>query len=138
MDKKSATVKKWLQYAEEDLLAAEKIIQFNYAPPRLSCFLAQQSVEKAIKAILIYLQKPFPKTHDLDRLLILIPDDWSFRNKYTDLSFLTDWSQVERYPDTVFDASEEATEIDAIEAVQQARDIFELVVNDFIAKGFNY
>ena len=36
------------------------------------CFDAQQAAEKALKALLVALGIPFPKTHDLERLLELI------------------------------------------------------------------
>lgn len=36
------------------------------------CFHAQQTAEKSLKAILVYYDKPFPRTHDIEELLDLI------------------------------------------------------------------
>ena len=43
--------------------------------PRHVCWLAQQAAEKAIKAVLVFLQIDFPRSHDLDALRNLAPDD---------------------------------------------------------------
>ena len=45
-----------MRYAEEDLLAAEAALEQDGLVPRHACWLAQQSTEKAIKAVLIFLQ----------------------------------------------------------------------------------
>lgn len=43
--------------------------------PENTVFLAQQSVEKFIKAVLVHLQIPFPAVHDLGILVALLPDE---------------------------------------------------------------
>ena len=58
--------RRWLRYAQEDLLAAEAMLAATRARPRHVCWLAQQAAEKAIKAVLVFLQIDFPRTHDLD------------------------------------------------------------------------
>ena len=46
--------REWLRYAREDLEGAENIVANLLAlAPRHACFFAQQSVEKALKAVLI-------------------------------------------------------------------------------------
>lgn len=40
-----------LEYARNDLQAASVILSRNDVAPRTACFLAQQSAEKALKAI---------------------------------------------------------------------------------------
>ena len=52
---------RWLRYAEEDLITAETLLGHPHVPPRQSCWLAQQSAEKALKAVLIFLQIDFPE-----------------------------------------------------------------------------
>ena len=54
----------WLRYAREDLQAAEELITAGITQ-RNACFLAQQSAGKGIKAILVFRQVDFPKSHDL-------------------------------------------------------------------------
>jgi HEPN domain-containing protein len=71
-----AEVQRWLRYAREDLLAAETIVQDWEMAPRHACWLAQQATEKALKAILVFLQMDFPHRHDLDALRNLIPTGW--------------------------------------------------------------
>ena len=56
-----AETDRWLRYAEEDLRTAESLLADSHAIPRHACWLAQQSVEKALKAVLISLQIDFPK-----------------------------------------------------------------------------
>ena len=56
----------WIGKAEADFVSMVREINatkdFNYD---LVCFLAQQSVEKYLKALLCENSVPFPKTHDL-------------------------------------------------------------------------
>lgn len=85
-----AELRRWLRYAWEDLKAASLIAQTPNAAPRHACLHAQQSAEKAIKAIFVYLQVDFPFRHDLELLLTLVPDDWRLKHDHPDLSRLSD------------------------------------------------
>ena len=90
--------RRWLAYARSDLEAARALL---YAPepfPRQVCFLAQQTAEKAIKAILVYVETVFPFTHDLDRLRDLVPEGWTVKRTHPDLAELTIWATEARYP----------------------------------------
>lgn len=53
----------WWKQAQKDFEAAEKNFSFKFYDTSL--FLLQQSVEKALKAILIKREKKIIKTHDL-------------------------------------------------------------------------
>ena len=77
---KNDEVRRWLRYAEEDFSAARRMNEQGSFAPRQSCFQAQQAAEKAIKAVLVFLQTEFPFTHDLDRLRALLPDGWQVKN----------------------------------------------------------
>ena len=90
-----AEVRRWLRYAREDLVAAEVMIGQQEMVPRYACWLAQQSAEKAMKAVLVFLQIDFPRRHDLDALRNLAPDDWQLKQDHPDLADLTEWA-VER------------------------------------------
>ena len=48
--------RRWLRFAEEDLVAAEQTLADDGSVPRHACWLAQQAAEKAIKAALISLE----------------------------------------------------------------------------------
>ncbi len=122
---------RWFKYAREDLTAAETMLKETGFVPRQACWLAQQAAEKALKAVLVYLQIDFPRRHDLDMLRNLIPTDWRVRNRYPDLAALTEWAVEALYPGDWA----EATEADAKTAVEQARGIWESVQGDFAARG---
>jgi HEPN domain-containing protein len=61
---------------------------------------AQQCAEKYLKALFEELGIAFPKTHDLDKLLIVIqPHHPTLRSLKRGLLFLTDFAVDTRYPD---------------------------------------
>ncbi len=67
---------RWLGYARSDLEAAQNLLSSPDHYPRQVCFLAQQAIEKALKAALILEQIVFPFSHDLDRLRNMLPAGW--------------------------------------------------------------
>ncbi len=101
-------ISEWLKRARSNLerSRAEKISdEILYED---LCFDAQQAVEKSLKALLVRLDKPFPKTHSIGMLLKLIeetgveiPDDIN-RSK-----ILTDYAVNTRYPGMYEPVSEE-------------------------------
>ena len=123
----------WLKYAQEDLDAANVILQYPTIAHRHACWLAQQSAEKAIKGALIYLQIDFRRTHDLDVLLNLLPADWDVRRRFPDLAELTEWAVESRYPGEW----QEANEYDAEQAFQQAREVLESILADLKKQGLS-
>jgi len=125
--------RRWLRYAQEDLLAAEAMLKREGALPRHVCWLAQQCAEKALKAVLVFLQIDFPYRHDLDALRNLIPDGWQLKQDHPDLADLTEWAVEARYPGDWPDA----TEGDAHAAVAQAQAIWESVQADLARHGLD-
>jgi HEPN domain-containing protein len=123
---------RWLRYAREDLEGAETLLEQRVVVPRHICWLAQQSVEKAIKAILVFLAIDFPRRHDLDVLRNLVPNDWQVKTEHADLAMLTEWAVEARYPGDWPDA----TDADARAAVEQARAVWESIHADFFRHGF--
>jgi HEPN domain-containing protein len=59
----------WLTRAERDLLAAAGVLQGAIVLSEMAAYHAQQAMEKALKAFLTAHNRPFPKTHDLERLV---------------------------------------------------------------------
>jgi len=57
----------WLRLADEDLAMAR--LALDQGIYRQTCFHAQQAVEKALKALLLARQGPYPRTHSLEDLL---------------------------------------------------------------------
>jgi len=97
------------------------------------CWLAQQSAEKALKAVLVFLQVDFPRSHDLDALRNLIPDGWRLKVDHPDLASLTEWVVEARYPGDWPDA----VEADARSAARQARAIWESVCAGLAQHGLD-
>ena len=71
------------------------------------CFDAQQAAEKALKALLVALGIPFPKTHDLERLLELIRPRIPVPLELEALVRLNPVAVASRYPGDLPEATEE-------------------------------
>src|SRR5712692_2125128 len=69
---KSEFVREWLSKANADLLASRHLLKEESKLAFVSAFHAQQAVEKALKALLVWHQIEFPKTHDIRQLLDLL------------------------------------------------------------------
>ncbi len=92
-------VRGWVAKAENDLKTAVHTVKLGAdCPTDTVCFHAQQTVEKYLKALLALRGIDFPKTHDVEELMGLvppadrpeIPDDAQGR--------LTDYATITRYP----------------------------------------
>jgi len=62
----------WLRLAEKDLLAAKKLLEDEMLG-NLVFFHCQQAIEKILKGILEEHLIPFPKTHSVIKLYVLLP-----------------------------------------------------------------
>ena len=122
---------RWLRFAKEDLTSAVQLV--NATPPsyRSACWHYQQAAEKALKAALLLESIEFPFVHDLDILCDLLPEDWTVRDAYSDLSDLTEWAIEARYPGEW----PEPTYADAIRAESTARSVYDLIVTGFKQHG---
>ena len=127
-----ADTARWLRYAEEDLITAETLLAQAHVPPRQACWHAQQAAEKALKAVLIFLQIDFRRTHDLNVLRDLLPESWQLKTALSNLGDLNRWAVGARYPDEV----QEATETDASMAVEQARAVWTAASTELAEHGF--
>ena len=116
-------VERWLAFARDDLCVARLILDQPDGVPRHACFHAQQSAEKALKGALLSLGIDFPKTHDLDRLRTLFPEDWAEGLDHLPLSQLTEWAVAPRYPGEW----PEPECVEAREAVEQAGGVLAVV-----------
>ena len=128
-----ADTARWLRYAEEDLITAETYLKDPRVPHRQSCWCAQQAAEKALKAALIFLQIDFQRTHDLNVLRDLLPENWQLKTELPNLGNLNKWAVQARYPE----AAQEATEADASEAVEQARAVWTSVSTELTQHGYH-
>ena len=124
---------RWLRYAEEDLVTAETFLRHPHVPPRQCCWFAQQTAEKALKAVLIFLQIDFRRTYDLNVLRDLVPESWHLKTAHPDLSNLTRWAAEARYPEDM----PETTNADASKAVEQARAVWTSVSTQLAQHGYS-
>jgi HEPN domain-containing protein len=121
---------RWLRYAKEDYNSALIVRQSGVS--RNACLLAQQSAEKAIKSIYAFTNQKIAKTHDLDLLKNQVPDGWSTKSRFADLSELSFWAVESRYPGDL----PEATEADADAAIALAESVLHSVEDDLHRHGF--
>lgn len=96
----------WMDYAKNDLRMAEDGVKRGYRLESL-CFHAQQAAEKALKAVLVQRHIPFPKSHDLERLMGLLPIDLTLSPRLKKTAALTRYSEAGRYPHGFEDVVEE-------------------------------
>ena len=90
------------------------------------CFDAQQAVEKSLKAILVKLNQPFPKTHSIGVLLKLIEEaDVEIPKNINQAKLLTTYAVDARYPGDYEPVSKEEYK----EALKIAEDVFKWLDN---------
>ena len=97
---------RWMDYAKSDLEAAYALLEMGDFFSRQICFMAQQAGEKALKAVLVFIDIPFPHTHDLDRVRELIPEGWEVKAKFPHLYDLSVWAVESCYPGNTPDVVE--------------------------------
>jgi HEPN domain-containing protein len=87
----------WLRYARSDLELAG-IIRPDEVLFEGLCFHAQQAAEKALKAVLVTMCIPPPKTHNIRILLDLLSQEIIVPQEIEDSASLTDYAVTSRYP----------------------------------------
>ena len=127
-----ADTARWLRHSEEDLITAETFLGHSHVPPRQACWHAQQAAEKALKAVLIFLQIDFRRTSDLNVLRDLLSESWQLKTALPNLGDLNRWGVGARYPDDV----QEATETGTSTAVEQARAVWTAASTELTQNGF--
>lgn len=119
-----------VQFAENDLKAALKLANELNA---ITCFHCQQSAEKYIKGLLLFLQIDFKKSHDLVYLLELlsleIPDDIFDASDY-----LNEYAVETRYPGDY----EEITNNEATKAIGHTKLIKQFILKVANQNGYSH
>jgi len=109
----------WLRYARADLaLARVPLPQSGLY--ELLCFHAQQAAEKSVKAVLLHYGIEPPRTHNLERLIDLLPTCISRTTVLFQSARLTVYGTAARYPSDA--------EAVSIEEYQEALRLAEAVV----------
>ncbi len=90
----------YARLAEIDLATAEKLAVDPEMDDRPVGFHAQQAVEKAVKVVLMLEGIDFPKTHDLEYLIVLAEKhSVAIGSEVKSASWLTPWAAEFRYDD---------------------------------------
>lgn len=98
-DKVLIVVGEWVEKAEHDLVAATFALEMGEdCPADTVCFHAQQCVEKYLKAALVWQGTPFPKTHDVWEILLLLAEATRPALTPKEARRLTEYATVTRYP----------------------------------------
>ena len=112
------TPEEWLRYAYSDLELARVTPPPNVMLEAL-CFHAQQTVEKAMKAVLVKKGIPFPKSHSIRMLMDLLSKGIEIPEEIEEAAILTDYAVISRYPGDVEPVDEDEYQ----EAVQLAQNV---------------
>jgi len=112
----------WLRKADEDAYIIDSLPRDRAGLANAIAFHAQQAVEKYLKAFLTWHQVSFPKTHDLERLLVLVESvDKKLAAELANVSLLTIYGTELRYPGDRPDASDEEAQ-ETIALMHKTRD----------------
>jgi HEPN domain-containing protein len=91
--------REWVIKAENDLKTASYILRMSKGcPTDTVCFHAQQCVEKYLKAFLVVKGIDFPRIHDIEYLVSLLPEDIWLKLSIEEQRRLTAYATVTRYP----------------------------------------
>lgn len=114
----------WLYFAESDLATAR--VMLGEGVYHMTCFHAQQTIEKCLKAILRHHQKIVQKTHSLVKLAhdVALLGISNFVDE--DIPFVDQFYSPTRYPDTLPGSLPEGlpTKEDAEKALLVAEGVF--------------
>lgn len=89
----------WVGKAEDDLRNAAHTLRLGRAcPTGTVCFHAQQCVEKYLKAYLVWQGVYFPKTHEIEALVLLMPGKVRPTLSAEEQVLLTEYAIGPRYP----------------------------------------
>jgi HEPN domain-containing protein len=89
----------WVEKAEADLASAVRLLAEKEAwAAETICFHAQQCVEKYLKTMLVLARIDFPRTHDVRRLMGMLPSASRPDLSQAERDTLTPYATVTRYP----------------------------------------
>jgi len=89
----------WAEKAENDLRNAVHTLKLKKnCPTDTVCFHAQQCVEKYLKALLVQEGVDFPKIHDIEKIVALLPHEVAVPLAADEQARLTVYATATRYP----------------------------------------
>ena len=97
--KKNNVADEWISYAESDF----DVAKFGKVSVRVKnetlCFFCQQVAEKSIKAVCVWYEIKFPKTHNIEFLLKLLKkNNINIPKLVMESNRLSDYAVLTRYP----------------------------------------
>lgn len=101
--------------ARGDLESAEGMRESGRGRPENVCYMAQQAIEKSLKALICHCEMPIPFTHSIELLIDRLPQDKRPRDVEL-LVELTDYAMLKRYNE----GSEILTQSDLIATIEAA------------------
>ena len=123
---KNEIVNEWLNYANMDMISAQYLTSLKPMPYEIICYHCQQTVEKLLKAYIIFNDGELLRTHDLIELNTICSTYCSdFSNIMDNCINLNDYSVQVRYPYHQFDIEE----IDVENALKDME-----IINNFVRK----
>ncbi len=127
--RRTANTRAWLVQAVDDLGTARDLAGLPTHRLRSVLFHCQQAVEKALKGILTWHDRPFGKTHDLRELGRECTElDPALESLLRDAAWLTEYAWKYRYPGR----PEEPAEAEAAEALRVAEVVVEAVLGPIL------
>ncbi len=116
-------ISKWFKKAKNDLRVVQQIMTDSDYPTDIVCFHSQQAIEKFLKAILIYRDIEFKRSHDLIYLLNFSELSADTKQMYIATFLDINYYAVNaRYPGEEDDPTIAEAEL----AFQIAKDVFDL------------
>lgn len=92
-------VGQWVDKAEHDFISARHLLTLKrHCPTDVVCFHVQQCIEKYLKALLIFHDVDFGRTHHISALIRLLPGNTELNLTVEEQERLTDYAVTARYP----------------------------------------
>jgi HEPN domain-containing protein len=126
-DHVNAVVAEWVLKAENDLKNAAHTLKLRGdCPTDTVCFHAQQCAEKYLKALLVFCDVSFPKTHDIESLVDRLAPGRAVNVSPQEQGRLSSYAVALRYPESPAPSLAEARKAVAI-ARRVRRDVRRLL-----------
>lgn len=116
----------WLATVSLDLRAGRACLSVPEPIVTAAAYHCQQAAEKLVKAVLVWLGRDVPRSHDIDSLVMYVPRELPIRDCLLPLGRFTAYATLYRYPGEAGDVSDEPTReevcgwLDEIESVRDS------------------
>lgn len=95
-----------LKIAEGDFETVRVLLAASTGRKENICFIAQQVIEKSIKAVLCFIEAPVPFTHNLDILIDRLPDNLTLDDT-GNINELNEYATIRRYEEGTFELDQD-------------------------------